>query len=228
MASLAEIQKLAAAGNKYDQRALAKMTGKQTPAKTSTPAKAAVPKTPTPVSSFASSLKQAQKLAAPIGAAAEQQTQANIALNDTEFQNLVSNINKQLGQSVQGLQTDLSSRGFLRSGEQIGTETELQNTANQNIATADAQRAVSNADQLLQDSNYQQTLAMGTIGEASTLGQALQSESLASQTQALQNLGFPVTQYSNVAQLYQGFLSAGQQIPQWIYDGLQGAFQNID
>jgi len=143
-------------------------------------------------------------------------------LTQKQFDTLKSNILTSKDQAKEGVATTLASRGLERSGE-LGFDTaQIEKTAMDQIGTADLAQTVAQAENVV--ANWQ-----NVTGAASTMEQQLFSQALQTHQQALTDLGFPISQYTSVGQLWEGFLNANIDPSQyqWIYEGLKASMDKL-
>ena len=88
----------------------------------------------------------------PQRAAVAKQTEASKLSAQGEFKDLETRIRERMLGEQKGLVNNLSSRGFLRSGEQVGVGERITSTGLGDINKADIARAVAEADAILRES----------------------------------------------------------------------------
>jgi hypothetical protein len=91
-----------------------------------------------------------------------------LSSTDLAYEDAKTRLNRGAEDAITGAAQDLSSRGFLRSGEQIDRTVRAKEDAATNIGRADIQRQIDRANLLLQQTNFESDLNKQAIGDANT------------------------------------------------------------
>ncbi len=91
-----------------------------------------------------------------------------VGQTDLDFEDAKTRINRGADDAITGAAQDLSSRGFLRSGEQVDRTVRSKEDAATNVGRADIQRQIQRANLLLEQTQFDTDMEKQISGEANT------------------------------------------------------------
>jgi hypothetical protein len=146
---------------------------------------------------------QSLKLYQPVINAAQSKLTAGLDLNNANWEQTQSDIKKRIAATQEGLRSDLSSRGFMRSGEQVGTGTLIEEQGLRDINQAQINKAIADADLILNNAQFIANVGVTALGAGSTIGNTLFN-------QQMKTLGFDQSLYNDLFTAQTTLLNSSQ------------------
>lgn len=146
--------------------------------------------------------KEINKLYDPLLAASDASLVANKAALNDEFTNLSSSLKEAAGKSEAGLTESMNRYGLLESGRTAAGIGKIQSDLSLNTGKADIQRAIAEADMVLQNVQYKagiETAKLGAVQQTDPLGLEATKQAAA---QKLAERGFDLAKYKDVFTAY--------------------------
>ena len=176
--------------------------------------------------------KGAEDIYAPTLAAKKASTLAQQKGVADEFAGVKEELQLQGTRAQSGMEERMNQLGLLQSGSTAAGIGDIQKETLKGIGRADIQRAIKDADLVLQQAGFESDIGQQVAGEASRrynegfaqadkdLGTVLQRDEFEF-SKELQKRGFDLTKVKSISDIYGQFINAGKKVPPWLYDQLK-------
>jgi hypothetical protein len=183
---------------------------------------------PTNVAQSPDYTKQINNLYDPLLTAADQSLAANKTALNTEFGDLATKLRETAGKSEQGLTESMNRYGLLESGRTAAGIGDIQKNLSSDIGKADIQRAIQEANLVLENAQYKSNVGLQKMGALEKLNpsgfdqqqfqESIRRYNLESD---LNKYGLDMKKVTDAAGVYNTFLNAGEDVPEWLYNKLK-------
>jgi hypothetical protein len=149
-----------------------------------------------------------------------------------EFAGVKEELELQGSRSQSSMEERMNQLGLLQSGSTAAGIGDIKKETLKGIQRADIQRAIKDADLVLQQAGFESDIQSNIAQEASRrygegfdqaerdLGTILQRDEFEF-SKELQKRGFDLTKVKNISDIYNQFLDAGEVVPPWLYEQLK-------